>query len=87
MTKGRKFKWIAGTLNQPESQILAQDCNVIVFYNTGSIDCRIMGNLLVVGATLTLGGWQNEVDSSTYAIQWTSTSGGQLQYFRKVYLD
>ena len=79
------YIWTHGTLNQPETSILVEDCNVIIFRNTGTATALINGDPLPVGYSLTLEGWRDEKDKSTYRVQWTTASGGQLQYWRKTY--
>jgi hypothetical protein len=81
----KKYKWIHGTLNYPDQQILAENCNAIIFRNTGVGTVLINGDPLPLGDALTLSGWENEVDVSTYQIQWNGLSSGTVQYWRKFY--
>lgn len=86
MIEIKNFQWVHGVLNQPQTSIIADDCNAIIFRNTGTNPALINGDPLPVGNSLTLAGWQNEKDKTTYRVQWQTSSGGQIHYWRKVYM-
>ena len=81
----RNYRWVHATLNQPQTSILAENCNVIIFRNTGTATVLINGDPLPVGYSLTLEGWNDELDLTNYTVQWTTATGGQVQYWRKFY--
>jgi hypothetical protein len=68
-----------GTNNNIVSQ-----CNAITFVNTGTTDVYINKFLLSAGASLVVGGNENEIDTTVYIFYFTGGIGN-LSVIRKYY--
>jgi hypothetical protein len=63
---------------------IVSDCNAITFVNTGTVDVFVNKFLLVAGASLVIGGNENEIDTTVYNIYFP-TSAGALSVIKKYY--
>jgi hypothetical protein len=60
------------------------NCNSISFVNAGTIDCTINQFILPAGASLSIDGNENEIDTTVYNINFASV--GLIQVIKKMYL-
>lgn len=60
------------------------NCNSISFVNAGTVDCTINQFLLPAGASLSIDGNENEIDVTTYNINFASV--GLVQVIKKMYV-
>lgn len=63
---------------------LASQCNAITFINIGASDCYINKFLLATGASLSITGNENEIDTTTYEMYFVGGTGN-LTVIRKYF--
>ena len=64
---------------------IISNTNNITFINTGAISVQINTFTLVAGASLSIGGNENEVDKTIYNINFQGATNGNLVVIRKIY--
>ena len=64
---------------------LISNCNNITFINTGAISVQINQFILVAGASLSIGGNANEIDTTVYNISFSGATNGNLIVIRKIF--
>ena len=79
----RKFKI---EINQYQQNFnLISNCNNITFINVGTIDVQINQFILVAGASLQIGGNENEIDTTVYNASFSGATNGNLIVIRKIF--
>lgn len=68
-----------------QNTVITGNCNAITFINTGTINVQVNQFVLAPDAQLTIGGNENEVDLSTYAINFQGTTNGIISVIKKIY--
>lgn len=72
-------------ISQYSSNIkIDSNCNSISFVNAGTVDCTINQFILPAGASLSIDGNENEIDTTIYNI--TFASVGLIQVIKKMYV-
>jgi phage gp45-like len=61
------------------------NCNAITFINTGTINVQVNQFLLEPDAQLTIGGNENEVDVSTYFLNFQGATNGVISVIKKIF--
>ena len=64
---------------------IISDCNNITFVNTGAISVQVNTFTIVAGASLSIGGNQNEIDRTIYTINFQGATNGSLVVIRKIF--
>ena len=64
---------------------IISNCNNITFINTGAISVKINQFTLVAGASLSIGGNANEIDTTIYTVSFSGATNGNLIIIRKIF--
>lgn len=73
-------------LNQYQQNYnIVSNCNNITFINTGAIAVQINQFTLVAGASLSIGGNANEIDTTIYTVSFSGATNGNLTVIRKIF--
>lgn len=73
-----EFAQYAGTIK------IDSFCNGISFVNAGTTDCTINQFILPAGASLSIDGNENEMDTTVYNVNFATV--GLVQVIRKIYI-
>lgn len=86
---GRPFqKFYIETKFYYQSQKVSSDCNDITFWNQGTTNVEIDGNLLFPNQSLRIQGNIGELDTTQYNVVFStfSSTGNKLAVLRKLYI-
>lgn len=64
---------------------IISNCNNITFINSGAIAVQINQFTLVAGASLSIGGNANEIDTTVYNISFSGATNGNVVVIRKIF--
>ena len=64
---------------------IISNCNNITFINTGTISVQVNTFTIVAGASLSIGGNENEIDRTIYNINFQGATNGNVVVIRKIY--
>jgi hypothetical protein len=79
----RKYKI---EINQYQQNFnLISNCNNITFINTGAVTVQVNQFTLVAGASLSIGGNENEIDATVYNVSFSGATNGNLTVIRKIF--
>jgi len=69
---------------QQNYNVISQ-CNNITFINNGTINVQINQFTLVPNASLSIGGNENEIDSTIYNVSFQGATNGNLIVIKKIF--
>lgn len=69
---------------QQNYNVIAQ-CNNITFVNTGTINVQINTFILVPNSSLSIGGNENEIDTTIYNVSFQGATNGNLIVIKKIF--
>jgi hypothetical protein len=64
---------------------IASNCNNITFINNGLTTIQINNFNLVAGASLSIGGNENEIDSTVYQLNFQGATNGNVAVIKKIF--
>ena len=79
----RKYTWINAQIKFPNVDIPKGGSAYLFDNSNGSVDVQINNYNLGVGRSLSLGGDQNELDTTAYKITYPSNSGAIDLWYKK----
>jgi hypothetical protein len=82
MPADRKYKIEVMSYNSNYN--IVSNCNAITFYNNGTVDCKISTIPLPAGQSLSIEGNNDEIDTTTYLLDFGTSLTGNVFVIRKV---
>jgi hypothetical protein len=79
----RKFRIELYQYQQTTS--LQSNCNNITFINNGATTIQINNFNVVAGASLQIGGNENEIDTTIYQLNFQGATNGNVAVIKKIY--
>ena len=65
---------------------IASNCNNITFINNGASTIQINAFNLIAGSSLSIGGNENEIDTTVYQLNFQGATNGNVAVIKKIFL-
>jgi hypothetical protein len=65
---------------------IGSNCNNITFINNGVATIQINNFNLVAGASLSIGGNENEIDTTVYQLNFQGATNGNVAVIKKIFI-
>jgi hypothetical protein len=65
---------------------IGSNCNNITFINNGASTIQINSFNLVAGASLSIGGNENEIDTTVYQLNFNGNTNGNVAVIKKIFI-
>ena len=65
---------------------IASNCNNITFINNGASTIQINAFNLIAGSSLSIGGHENEIDTTVYQLNFQGATNGNVAVIKKIFI-
>ena len=65
---------------------IASNCNNITFINNGASTIQINAFNLIAGSSLSIGGNENEIDTTVYQLNFQGATNGNVAVIKKIFI-